>query len=217
VKLVPGADSIGYDAPPPASLCRHRGKDVNMRSRISPRLIAHGEHFGDIRFDANHVEAMAVEQTGDRLSSTSPTRTTCVVDNASGPSWPPGPYTRPAECAGGLRRSRSPPVVVTRKPGKLIVLDSNSGATIVTFTAPERTDRSCTTPANRRVYIAGARGTSGSFSSRPGSLPGARASIERAGRQDRHSRALPAPALCRRIPGGAARSRGYMFDVLPAA
>ena len=161
IKLVPGADSIGYDAPRKRLYVVTGGKDVNMAesylAEIDPRT---GEHFGDIRFDANHVEAMAVEQAGDRLFiNVTDKNYLAVVDKrkrAVVATWPIHEAQQNAPVAFDEADHRL--FVVTRKPAKLIVLDSNSGATVAAFTAPERTDEVVYDSANRRVYIAGGEG-----------------------------------------------------------
>jgi hypothetical protein len=48
--------------------------------------------------------------------------------------------------------------VVTRKPGKLVVLNADTGATLAVFKAPERTDEVVFDKANKRVYVAGGEG-----------------------------------------------------------
>ena len=48
--------------------------------------------------------------------------------------------------------------VVTRMPGKLVVVNSETGAPLATFTAPERTDQVLFDQANHRVYVTGGEG-----------------------------------------------------------
>ena len=161
IKLVPGADSIGYDAPRNRLYVVTGGKDVNMAesylAEIDPRT---GEHFGDVKFAANHVEAMAIEQTGDHLFiNVTDKNYLAVIDKrkrAVVATWPIHAAQQNAPIA--LDESGRRLFVVTRKPGKLIVLDSGSGATVATFTAPERTDEVVYDPDNHRVYIAGGEG-----------------------------------------------------------
>jgi DNA-binding beta-propeller fold protein YncE len=161
IKLVPGADSIGYDAARKRLYIVTGGKDVNMTesylAEIDPRT---GEHFGDVKFDANHVEAMAIEQSGDRLYiNVTDKNYLAVIDTrkrAVVAEWPIKEAQQNAPIA--LDEAGHRLFVVTRKPGKLIVLDSGSGATVASFTAPERTDEVVYDSANQRVYIAGGEG-----------------------------------------------------------
>ncbi len=137
------------------------GKDVNMKesylAEIDPRT---GEHFGDVKFDANHVEAMAVEQSGDHLYiNVTDQNYLAVVDKRTRTvvaKWPISEAQQNAPVAFNEADHRL--FVVTRKPGKLLVLDSGTGATIASFTAPERTDEVVYDATNRRVYIAGGEG-----------------------------------------------------------
>ena len=48
--------------------------------------------------------------------------------------------------------------VVTRKPGKLLVLNADTGRTIASFAAPERTDEVVWDADNRRVYVTSSQG-----------------------------------------------------------
>jgi hypothetical protein len=53
--------------------------------------------------------------------------------------------------------------VVTRKPGKLIVINADTGASIASFKAPERCDQVIWDAANRRIYALGGEGYIGVF------------------------------------------------------
>ena len=53
--------------------------------------------------------------------------------------------------------------IITRKPGKLIVLDAETGASITSFKAPERCDQVIWDAANRRIYALGGEGYIGVF------------------------------------------------------
>jgi len=53
--------------------------------------------------------------------------------------------------------------VVTRKPGKLVVLDADTGVTLVSFKAPERTDEVIFDKVHRRIYVLGGEGYVGVF------------------------------------------------------
>ncbi|MGH8122934.1 MAG: hypothetical protein ACREPT_09210, partial [Rudaea sp.] len=53
--------------------------------------------------------------------------------------------------------------VVTRAPGRLIVVNADNGATIANFKAPERCDQVIWDKANRRIYVLGGEGYIGVF------------------------------------------------------
>ena len=62
---------IGYDAPRNRLYIVTGGKDVNMKesylSEIDPDTL---QHYGDIKFDSNHTEAMAVDKMARTSLST---------------------------------------------------------------------------------------------------------------------------------------------------
>jgi DNA-binding beta-propeller fold protein YncE len=166
IKLVPGADSIGYDAPRDRLYVVTGGKDVDMKTsvlaEIDPRT---GQHLGDVSFDANHVEAMAVEQHGGRLYvNVTDQNYLAVVDKIKHSiiaRWPIKEAQQNAPIAFDEAHQRL--FVVTRKPGRLVVLNANTGEAIAGFEAPQRCDEVVFDAANHRVYVAGGDGTIGVY------------------------------------------------------
>src|SRR5260221_2405383 len=164
IKLVPGADSIGYDVPRNRLYVVTGGKDVDMKTsvlaEIDPRT---GQHHGDVSFDANHVEAMAVEQHGSRLYiNVTDQNYVAVVDkdkHAIIARWPIREAEQNAPVA--LDEANHRLFVVTRKPGMLVVLNAMTGESIATFQAPERCDEVIYDAANHRIYVAGGEGNEG--------------------------------------------------------
>jgi len=166
IKLVPGADSIGYDAPRNRLYVVTGGKDVDMKSsvlaEIDPRT---GIHHGDVSFDANHVEAMAVEQQGGRLYiNVTDQNYMAVVDkdkHAIIARWPVKEAQQNAPVAFDEENHRL--FVVTRKPGMLVVLNAMTGESITSFKAPEHCDEVVFDAANHRIYVAGGEGYVGVY------------------------------------------------------
>jgi len=166
VKLTPGADSIGYDAPRKRLYVVTGGKDAKMTecflAEIDP---ATGQRLGDLKFDSSHVEAMAVEQNGKRLYiNVTDKNYMAVVDKekrAVIATWPIKEAEENAPVAFDEANHRL--FVVTRKPGKLVVMNSDTGASIAGFKAPERTDEVVFDKANRRIYVLGGEGYIGVF------------------------------------------------------
>lgn len=156
-----GADSIGYDATNRRLWVVSGGKDVPLDysdlTEIDPFT---GKTFHNVRFDANHVEAMAVEQAGDRLFiNVTDKNLLAVVDRKKGEivaTWPIKEAEQNAPLAFDEQNHRL--FVVTRKPGKLVIVDSNTGASLASFKAPERTDQVVWDETNRRVYVTGGEG-----------------------------------------------------------
>lgn len=161
LKLVQGADSVGYDAP------RHRlyivtgGKDVPMADswleEVDPRT---GREYSKIHFDANHVEAMAVEQRGPRLFiNVTDKNYIAVIDKSRHAVVARWPVTAAEQnCCFALDEANHRLFVVTRKPGKLLVLDSVSGATLASFDAPSRVDQLLWDERHHRAYALGGQG-----------------------------------------------------------
>lgn len=166
IKLTPGADSIGYDAPRNRLYIVTGGKDVDMKTcyleEIDPDT---GKSYGKLEFDSSHTEAMAVEQHGGKIYiNVTDKNYLAVVDKATlkvVAKWPIREAEQNATIAFDEASRRL--FVVTRKPGKLIVLNADTGATVAVFKAPERTDGVVFDKANRRVYVAGGEGYIGVF------------------------------------------------------
>jgi len=166
IKLTPGADSIGYDAGRNRLYVVTGGKDVKMKecflAEIDPDT---GKHYGDLKFDSDHTEAMAVEQQGDRLYiNVTDKNYMAVVDKKTRSvvgTWPIKEAEQNAPVAMDEASHRL--FVVTRKPGRLVVLNADTGASIASFTAPGRTDEVVFDKLNKRIYVLGGEGYIGVF------------------------------------------------------
>jgi DNA-binding beta-propeller fold protein YncE len=166
IKLTPGADSIGYDAPRGRLYIVTGGKDVDMKDcyveEIDPVT---GQSFSKVHFDSNHAEAMAVEQQGRRIFiNITDKNYLAVIDKTTSTviaRWPIKEAEQNAPIAMDEANHRL--FVVTRKPGKLVVLNADTGASIASFKAPERTDEVVFDKANRRIYVLGGEGYVGVF------------------------------------------------------
>lgn len=166
INLTPGADSIGYDAPRNRLYVVTGGKDVDMKhtvlAEIDPRT---GAQVGAVRFNANHVEAMAVEQHGSRLYINVTDRNYMAVIDKNTRSvvaeWPIKEAQQNAPVAFDEANHRL--FIVTRKPGMLVVLNSLTGQSIAQFKAPERCDEVVFDAANHRIYVTGGEGFIGVY------------------------------------------------------
>ena len=159
--LPKGADSVGYDASSKHLWIVTGGKDVPQKdSNLIEFDPATGKTIKSVHFDADHVEAMAVEQNGPHIYiNVTDKNYLAVVDKASGKitaQWPIKAAEQNAPIAMDEANRRL--FVVTRKPGKLVVLNADTGAQIVEFKAPERTDQVTWDPGNRRIYVTGGEG-----------------------------------------------------------
>jgi DNA-binding beta-propeller fold protein YncE len=166
IKLRPGADSMGYDDSSKRLYIATGGKDGNMAdsflSEIDPRT---GKQYGDVKFDTNKIEAMAIEQNGNHLYlNVTGKNYMAVIDkktHAVTATWPIKEAEQNAPVAFDEANRRL--FVVTRKPGKLVILDAETGASITSFKAPERTDQVVFDNANHRIYVMGGEGYIGVF------------------------------------------------------
>lgn len=166
IKLTAGADSIGYDRTREHLYVVTGGKDVKMAdsylAEIDPVT---GKHLGDVKFEANHVEAMAVEQQGSHLYiNVTDKNYMAVVDKdkrAIVAQWPIREAEQNAPVAFDEAHQRL--FVITRKPGKMLVLNAATGASIASFDAPGRVDEAVFDPVNRRIYAPGGEGYIGVY------------------------------------------------------
>ncbi|MDE2252011.1 MAG: WD40 repeat domain-containing protein [Gammaproteobacteria bacterium] len=162
IKTHPGADSIAVDPASGHLFVVTGGKDVHLNEswleEIDPQT---GSHIGETHFDANHVEALAIEPGGQRIYiNLTDKNQLAVVDPARhevASVWP----VRAAEQNAMVQFD---PVsrrvyVVTRKPGKLIAMDSSSGATLGVYDGPGWSDQELLDVANRRIYAPGGAGS----------------------------------------------------------
>jgi DNA-binding beta-propeller fold protein YncE len=159
--LPKGSDSIGWDPMSKHIWVVSGGKDVPQPdcnlTEIDP---ATGKAYRNVHFDSNHVEAMAIEHHGPRLFiSLTDKNKVAVVDRRTAKvltEWPIREAQQNAPLALDEKNHRL--FVVTRGPGMLIVLNTDNGATVASFKAPERSDEVVWDEANRRVYVPGGDG-----------------------------------------------------------
>lgn len=166
IKLHPGADSIGYDAGSGHLYIVTGGKDVKLEQswleEIDP---VKAQKLSEVRFDANHVEALAVQQGGSRLYiNVTDKNDLAVIDKPTHrivARWPIKEAEQNALVQ--LDEATHRLFVVTRKPGKMLVLDADSGATLASFGAPGRVDQEIFDQANHRIYAPGGEGYIGVY------------------------------------------------------
>lgn len=160
-KLPAGADSAAYDGSTKHLWVVTGGKDVPQKdSNLIELDPVTGKIVKSVHFDADHVEALAVEQNGPNLYiNVTDKNYLAVVDKAAGKvvkQWKIKEAEQNAPLAMDEKTHRL--FVVTRKPGKLVILNADTGATVAVFKAPERTDQVTWDPDNRRIYVTGGEG-----------------------------------------------------------
>jgi hypothetical protein len=165
----PTSDAIGYDAGRKRLYVVNGGRDAKLAqtylSVVDPVTL---RRYGDLKFDSDKVEAMGIESKGNRLYITVTGKNyVAVVDKeklAVLETWPIKEAEQSAPVAFDEAGRRL--FVIARKPGTLIVLRADSGATVAHFKAPERCDQVIWDEANRRIYALGGEGYIGVFAQR---------------------------------------------------
>ncbi len=160
-KFAAGADSFGFDSSTGHIWLVTGGKDVPQKDsnlvEIDPKT---GKKLVNVHFDADHVEAMAIEQNGPHLYiNVTDKNYLAVVEKKTGKvleQWTIKEAQQNAPLTFDEKNRRL--FVITRQPGMLVVLNADTGATVASFKAPARTDQVTWDEANRRVYVTGGEG-----------------------------------------------------------
>jgi DNA-binding beta-propeller fold protein YncE len=160
IKLTPGADVMKYDPSAKTMWVVTGGKNASKKLAHTTVAVidpATGKTRGEIRFDTDFTEAIAFEQKGNRaFVNVSGKHYVAVVDKKTHKvlaTWPIKEGQNNAPMA--LDEDNKRLFVVTRKPFKLVVLDTDSGASVASFDAPQRTNELIFDKASRRIYLAG--------------------------------------------------------------
>ena len=166
IKLHPGADSIGFDGATGHLFIVTGGKDVKLKDSWLEEIVPQtGKVVGNVHIDAEHVEALAVEQHGPRIFiNITDKNEVDVIDKHSlaiVARWPIHEAKQNALAALDEHTHRL--FIVARDPGRMIVLNSDTGATLASFEAPGHVDGEVFDAANRRVYVPGGSGWIGVY------------------------------------------------------
>ena len=161
VKLVPGADSIGYDPTENMVYIVTGGKDVDMAtSELASVDPDTGEKKAALTLQDNHVEAMALEKNGSRLFiNLTQTNKMAVIDRKAMKVisiWPVPAAQQNAMVAFDEPHHRL--YVGCRKPGMVVVINSDTGAVTNSAPSPLRSDQILFDPAANRLYSPGGEG-----------------------------------------------------------
>ncbi len=166
IDVAPRADTEYYDASTRRLYIVSGGDDVNLKNcwlnEIDPRT---GKVLRQLKFDSSHVEAMQAEQHGRRIFINIADRNEVdVIDKSSLTiigHWPM------AGGADNLAMALDEPdhrlFVVTRKPTKMLVLDTGDGRIVATMSVPDVNDGIAFDAARRRLYVPGAVGRIGVY------------------------------------------------------
>jgi hypothetical protein len=159
--LAAGADSMAYDIARKRAYVVTGGKDVDMKTSALVEIDPYtGKTYGETKLDGDHTEALAIEQAGNRIFINQTDKNLLdVIDKHNHQikaKWKIREAEQNAPVAYDETTHRL--FVVTRKPGKLVVVNADTGATVQAFDAPARVDQVIWDASNRRVYVCGGDG-----------------------------------------------------------
>ena len=166
LKITPGADSVGFDRSARQLYIVTGGKDAHLdHSFLSIVDPVNGRHIDDIPFAANHVEAMAIEQSGTRLFiNITDKNYVAVVDREKRQivdKWPVNQCKQNSPIA--LDETNHRLFVVCRQPGMLVVFDTDTGQSVTSLAAPEKSDEVVFDTEHHRIYVPGGEGYIGIY------------------------------------------------------
>lgn len=159
VKLAIDADSLAYDAATKYLYVVSGGREAHTPySLISVIDTDNTKKLRDIKIPSNHVEAITLEKNGPRLFINITGKDSVgVMDRnkaALSATWPLPPGDK-MNVAMALDEASHRLFVVTRTPGKLIVMNSDDGKVIADLPAVGMVDDAVYDSQNKRLYLAG--------------------------------------------------------------
>lgn len=160
IKLTPGADTMRQDPATRDLWIVTGGK--NAAQKLPDTVVAvvdpvTGRQKAQVKFDTDFTEAIAFEKKGSRaFINVSGKDYVAVVDKKTHKvlvTWPvkEGKNNAPI----GLDEEHKRLFLVTRKPFRFVVLDTDTGRSVASLAAPERTNELVFDQANHRIYLAG--------------------------------------------------------------
>lgn len=166
IGVAPGSDTEYYDASTKHLYIVSGGGDVHLKNcwlnEIDPWS---GKVLRQLKFDSDHVEAMQAEQHGDRIFINVADRNEVdVIDKKSLTVIARWPIVGPTDnLAMALDEPDHRLFVVTRKPTRMVALDTNDGKAVATIDVPDINDGIAYDAARKRIYVPGAVGEIGVY------------------------------------------------------
>jgi len=159
IKVAIDADSIAYDPATNYMYVVTGGREAHTPySLISVIDTNNSKKLRDIKINSNHVEAIVLEKSGPRmfLNITGESAVGVMDRNKSmlQATWPL-PAGDKVNVAMALDEANHRLFTVTRTPGKLIVLNSDSGKVIASLPAVGLVDDMSYDAQHKRIYLAG--------------------------------------------------------------
>ena len=159
VKVTVDADSIAYDPATSYLYVENGGREAKTPySLISVIDTNNPKRLRDIKISNNHVEAITLEKSGPRLfmNITGKNAVGVMERNKSelSATWPL-PAGDKSNVAMAFDEPNHRLFIVTRDPGKLIVMNSDDGKVITEMPAVGMVDDAVFDPQHKRIYLAG--------------------------------------------------------------
>src|SRR5467141_2865317 len=159
IKVAIDADSIAYDSVTNYMYVVTGGREAHTPySLISVIDTNNSKKLRDIKINSNHVEAIVLEKSGPRMfCNITGQNAVGVLDRSKSTltaTWPL-PAGDKQNVAMSLDEANHRLFTVTRAPGKLIVLDSDSGKVIASLPAVGLVDDMSYDAQHKRIYLAG--------------------------------------------------------------
>lgn len=159
IKLTIDADSIAYDPATKYVYVVNGGRAAKTAySLISVVDTTQSKKLRDIRIENNHVEAVVLEKSGPRLfCNITGMNAVGVMDRTQSSlqsTWPL-PVGTEQNVAMALDEKNHRLLLAARKPGKLIVMDSDNGKVIADLPAVGMVDDLAFDPTQKRIYLSG--------------------------------------------------------------
>ena len=160
IKLAPGADVMTYDASSRRLWFVTGGKNAatKMPTTVVSQVDADsGKPIGNVTFDTDFTEGIVAEQGGSRVFiNVAGKSEIAVLDKKTRrllATWPVKEGQNNSQIDLDEKNKRL--FVITRRPFKLVVINTDTGASVASFDAPARTNGMMFDKANRRIYAAG--------------------------------------------------------------
>lgn len=160
IELAPGADVMSYDASSRRLWFVTGGKNATTKmptTLVSQVDVDSGKPIGDVTFDTDFTEGIVAEQAGSRVFvNVAGKSAIAVLDKKTRQvraTWPVKEGQNNSQIDLDEKSKRL--FVITRKPFKLVVINTDTGASVASFDVPARTNGMMFDKANRRVYAAG--------------------------------------------------------------
>jgi len=159
IKVREGADASSYDPSTKLYYVVNGGKDAKLpNAYISVIDVAAGKSEAEIKIDSNDVEGVVFEKSGPRMFVNVRGKNAVEVYDRK---------SRELKATWSIAETGKNPTSIafdegahrlflgTRVPAKLVVLDSDSGKVITSYTAPAMVDDMAYDSESKRIYFAG--------------------------------------------------------------